>query len=623
MTGKLVACTLVWGIGAFAMGCSEQSNGRPVGQLNSTASGSTATAPVGPFPRGTVSANYAIDPATVGPELTLLAPTRGAQLTSNSVEVKVKAEDPNGVADVFIAGAPAILVNGEYVQVVNLGGGLNIVPIEAIDSLGNLTTSYVDVVSGQFQPDTEFLSQSLGVSITKAGLDRVVDIAEQQTATLNLWSLISTGGPLMDTSLVKITANGLNHDPLRFDADGASAGIDVVVDLDNLMLDLTVDPWALRPMQAIVTADRATVTAHATISQSAYTGGGLTGHKALGLEIDQVSVSFGNFDLTTSSGFLNFVLRPFEGTIRRAVEGKIKDMLVDIIDDELSQNLVALDVPAPISIPNPIGGPPMDIEMQMRVDESSGGSGVGVGLTASISAQAVNPTPNAQRDVLVSGTHVQPQVLGPQAFAVVLTSDAVNGLLHALYASGGLSLTLDGTQAPAAGTTFMINARLLYPFLPPVRAVAPDPRTPIVIEVEVGSAPLVDLGNDPTRPYRASVGQAKVRVLIDYMDGAPRAELFTLNMAADVAANILIQNNQIAISNLEISHTRFDVISEPLVDIADQEIEDFLVALVPIITQQYLTQIPAIDIPGLPLGLSLTSPRLDVRPNVLTVFGDL
>jgi hypothetical protein len=107
------------------------------------------------------------------------------------------------------------------------------------------------------------------------------------------------------------------------------------------------------------------------------------------------------------------------------------------------------------------------------------------------------------------------------------------------------------------------------------------------------------------------------------MDGAPALELFTLGMAVDVAAQILITNNQIQISNLDFSHTRVDVINEPVVDIADQEIEDFLHALIPMIAQQYLTSVPAIDIPGLPMGLSLTNPRVDVQPGVLTVFGDL
>ena len=107
------------------------------------------------------------------------------------------------------------------------------------------------------------------------------------------------------------------------------------------------------------------------------------------------------------------------------------------------------------------------------------------------------------------------------------------------------------------------------------------------------------------------------------MDGGPRLEVFTLNIAAQVAANILIQNNQIQISNLEIKHTRVDVVSEPVVDLADQELEDFIHAMIPTITAQYLTQLPAIDIPGLPLGLALTNVRIDITPNTLAVFGDL
>jgi hypothetical protein len=230
--------------------------------------------------------------------------------------------------------------------------------------------------------------------------------------------------------------------------------------------------------------------------------------------------------------------------------------------------------------------------------------------------------PTAQRQVLVSGTRLLPQVLGPERFGVLLTSDALNGILHAVYAGGALSVELDGSK-PTSGSSIQMNAGLLYPFLPSIRDLAPDPNTPIVIEASLGSAPVTSIGQDPIRPLKATVGQARVRLLIDYMDGDPRLEVFTLNVAAQVAANIMVQNNQIVISNLEIKHTRVDIVNEPVVDLDDQELEDFIHAMIPTISAQYLSQLPAIDIPGLPLGLALTNVRIDITPDTLAVFGDL
>ncbi len=619
--GGGIIATWVVGVGLAFMGCSEQSNSKPSsGAQSSVAAG--ITAPKGPYPRGTASGKFAPDPATTGPEITLVSPTHSAQITGQTVEVRLKAEDPNGVTTVSIDGVQAVQVGAEYVNVVTLQPGVNIILIEAEDSLGNRTDSYVDVVSGTFQADTEFMKESVGISLSKPGLDRIADIAQQQTASLSLWSLLAGGGPLMNTSLIKIDALGLTHAPLLFRADGALNGIEIAVDLDNLVLELDVDAIGLNLTRAIVTADRTTITAKARISQSAFTGAG-TGKRALGLEVEQVDIGLTNFKLKTTSGVLNVVLMPFQGIIRRAVEKAIRDMIMDTVDDQLSQSVVALDVPAPIVIPNPMGtGPDIDLGIQMEINESSGGQGVGVGLVAGFKVEATNPTPTAQRQVLVSGTRLLPQVLGPERFGVLLTSDAINGILHAVYAGGGLSVELDGTQ-PSSGSSIQINAGLLYPFLPPIRELAPDPNTPIVIEATLGSAPITSIGQDPARPLKATVGQTRVRLLIDYMDGAPPLEVFTLNVVAQVAANILIQNNQIVISNLEIKDTRVDVVNEPVVDLADQELEDFIHAMIPTITQQYLTQLPAIDIPGLPLGLSLTNVRIHITPNTLAVFGDL
>lgn len=616
--GAIIATSLV---GVAFMGCSEQSNSKPGGGVQSSVSAGI-TAPRGPFPRGQATGNFAPDPATTGPEITLVSPDRSAQVTGQSIEVRLKADDPNGVSGVWIGGTAAVQAGAEYASVITLQPGVNIVQIEAEDTLGNRTNSYVDLVSGTFQPDTEFMKESVAVSLTKPGLDRVADIAQQQTASLDLWSLLAGGGPLMDTTLIKIDALGLTHDPLMFRADGAPTGIEVAVDLDNLILELDVDAIGLNLTRAIVTADRTTITARARISQTAFTGTG-TGKRALGLEVEQVDIDLTNFKLKTTSGVLNVVLMPFQGMIRGAVEKAIRGVIMDTVDDQLSQSLVALDVPAPISIPNPMGvGPPIDLGIQMEINESSGGQGVGVGLVAGVKVEATTPMPTAQRQVLVSGTRLQPQVLGPERFGVLLTSDALNGVLHAIYAGGALSVELDGTQ-PTSGSSIQMNAGLLYPFLPPIRDLAPDPNTPIVIEASLGSAPVTSIGQDPTRPLKATIGQAQVRLLIDYMDGGPRLEVFTLNVAAQVAANIMIQNNQIVISNLEIKHSRVDVVNEPVVDLADQELEDFIHAMIPSISAQYLAQLPAIDIPGLPLGLALTNVRIDVTPNTLAVFGDL
>jgi hypothetical protein len=564
--------------GACAVqGCGGEQTNRKRSPSSSTVVAGITAPPTGPFPRGTPNPSNAPDPASVGPNLTLIAPDRGAQVTTPTVEVRVRATDPDGVASVAVAGGPASPAGAEvYSAVVALTPGMNLITVEATDLLGNLSSSYVSVVQGQFQADDQIVTQSVGVSLTQAGLDAVSTIAEQETAALNLYSLIAGANPIVSNFALKVHGQGLAHDPLQFQIDGTPSGVELAVDIDNLVLATEIEVIGLTLTRANITASRVTLRAAARVNQSTFTGTGV-GKKALGLEIDQVSVDMDGFKVVTPSGAINFVLIPFQGMIKNLVEGKLKDMILDVADQELSKSLAGLDTPMTVNIPNPlnIGGQPLDMDFMFQIDAANGFAGAGLGAAGGISATASQPFTGASRQVLVSGAQIPPQVMGPEAFSVALSQDAVNALLHAVYATGGLKIALDGTQ-PSPTVTIPLAVKMLYPFLPQVRDVAPDPNTPIVIEVELCAAPVVELGAPQPNPLGASVGEAQIKVLIDYMDGSPRAELFTLRAAVSVGGDVQLSATEVKISALDFTDLRVDITDEPLVDLADQEIEDFI-----------------------------------------------
>ena len=93
--------------------------------------------------------------------------------------------------------------------------------------------------------------------------------------------------------------------------------------------------------------------------------------------------------------------------------------------------------------------------------------------------------------------------------AMIATPGGVDPAMH-------LKIEMDGTQPQPAGG-MALNVGMLYPFIPQTRALAPDPRTPIVIVAELGSAPIVQIGQSPTQPYGASVGEGQLSVWIDYI----------------------------------------------------------------------------------------------------------
>lgn len=625
-----VYCLLASGAAASALSlvaCSDQSNPLPSGTgstASSVAAGLTAK-PQGPFPRGTkVDPRHLPDPATIGPELRILSPTPDAQATATTVDVRVEAKDGDGVQEVLIAGSPATHASGdEYVATVALVPGFNLITIDATDARGNLTTSHVTVVQGQFAPIGQFLDQRIAASFTHDGLRRAADVAEDQTKTVNLYSLLAHKNPIVNTSALKVNALALRHDPMKFSIQGQPSGIEITVDLDHPEFDVDVNVIGIALTRALLTADRATAVVRATVNRSAITGPGPRS-QALGLQVDSLDVTFLNFRATAATGFVNTLVGPFMGLIEGAVRDELEGVLIDLVDDTFNGGLAGFD--SPINIPLSLSGnttTASSLDLQFQIDQADGFPNAGLGVVGALKAEGHGPTlPGASQAVYVTGTTLQPRILGPERFAVSLSSDALNHLLHALYLTDALRYELDGTN-PAPGSTLSLSAKLLYPFLPPVRDLAPDPDTPVSIEIKIASAPIAAFGKNPTAPFEASIGELELTVWIDYMDGQPRLELFTLRAAATVEAHIAVDAQEIKISKLDVTGLRVDVIREPAADLADQEIETFVHGITPWVMDQYVKDVPGLPIPALPLGLQLGSPRIDVQPDVLTIQGDL
>lgn len=611
------------GLGVLTCSCAEQqSNPAPtVQQASSASTAAGLTAPTGPFPRGQVQPNNLPDPTKVGPRLTVISPARGAQISSSPVTITLKADDPDGVSSVVVAGNPAAGTGtSEWTASVPLVPGMNVLDLEATDSLGNRTTGHLAIVHGIFQADDTFVERSVGLAMTAAGLDRVEGIAQGLTGSLDLFSMISAKNPVLDTSLIKANATAMTHDPLRFEIEGAPAGAKITVFIDNLSLDLQLDLIGITLTTATVTASTLSAELQATVNRAGWTGA-KPGKQALGLEIDSLAIDFQNFGILASSSTLSAILSPFAGTIENMFRDKLETMILDLANTELKKPLPALDTPLNVSFPNPLGGPALAFDLMAQVDEASGSPTTGLGFVAGFKVTATNPKQGATRQVLSLGRQVNATPSGPEPFSIQLTSDAVNRLLHAAWLTDGIQYVLDGTKPVPAGKTAM-NVKLLYPFLPPVRDLAPDPLTPIKIEVSLVGAPLLRIGQNQVTPFQVQVPGALVRVLIDYMDGQPPLELLSARIAADLGAKIVVENSEIKIGNLTANTLKLDVTREAA-DLADQEIEDFVHALLPTMLPKLTGAIPSFKIPGLPLGLKLLSAKIVTDPGVLTIRADL
>lgn len=620
MTGLMMAALIV----LVPQACSQETNTAPstAGRPPTFAPG--VEIPVGPFPRGTVDPAFALDPATQGPEVTVISPTRGAQLTARTIDVRLSVVDVNGVARVEVNGFPAQNTSGTewFAQITLEANQVNFVQIESEDGLGNISTNDFSLTQGVFRPLDQYTDSIVGLSLNNTGLARAKMIAEDLTRNLDLNPLILSFNPLYDSFLAEINLASLANQPMEFSIEGAPNGAVISIDLDQADLALNIEALgSLITQRANLTATTARAIATARV-QADLNNPPQNLKSALGLELAALDVQLLGFDVRFSSNLLTAIVSLLRGTVREIVEEKLEEILGDVINDTLgNQVLPGLGQPLTVELPIPTVGT-SSIDLAFRASGANGSRDTGLGLAL---GARVTPTVQVLQGVttnyFVTGTTAVPNVLMSDNFAAGLSSDTANAFIHALWLSGVLRLRLDGTN-PQPDQTFSLSAKLLTPFFPQLTGLAPDPDTPIVLELTTEAAPTVRFGRQGSS-VEFTINEFQVKALIDYMDGQPPLEIFTLTLNLQATADVQLQNNAIVISNLSAPVTSANLTNEPVTDLADQELVNFLNAIVPYALTKFKDKIPAFPIPALPLGLDLRNPRVEVQQDFVIVRGSL
>lgn len=624
LKNKLLIGSLALAAISMVSACNEETNNVPPIDPNASTLAPGVTAPEGPFPRGTADPNFALDPATTGPEINVVSPSRGAQLTATSTAVQVQVIDINGVASVEIGGVTATSQgNSLYTATLNLDtNAVNFIPVTAVDSLGNSATATFSVVQGTFINENEFMTMAIGASLSNPGLNKAEAIVEDLTANLTLFPLIQGFNPVYDSFLAEINIADLANDPFRFSIRGEPGGLAITVHLDNVSVLCDIDGiGSILTQSATLLADRATAEVHATVSSTPANQQNSI-KTALGLEIQSIDVAFSGFDVTFPSNLLTTIVSILRGTVRRFVEGALEDILVDVVDDFLGDAIPGFGQPLTVDLPIPLVGN-SQINIDLCAHDADGSPSTGLGLVLGLRATPTVPQlSNVTDQIFSSGVNALPNVQMGDEFAVGLSSDAANGFLHALWKAGGIRVRLDGTN-PQPGTTIALSVKLLLPFFPQLTGLAPDPDTPIVIEITSESAPTARIGQN-NASVSLTANEVQFKVLIDYMDGQPPLEVMTLRTGLQAAADVALDSNlQLQISNLRAPVVSGDLISEPVVDLNDAELVNFLSAIVPLALDKLQLQIPPIPIPALPLGLQLDNPSLEIQQDFVIVRGSL
>jgi len=332
--------------------------------------------------------------------------------------------------------------------------------------------------------------------------------------------------------------------------------------------------------------------------------------------VTSVGVSVQNLALSSPSSLVTGALQAFQPLIVQAISQAVSSALQGEVQSVLDASVLAgITQPLALPVPTLAGSAPLGFEL--GADRAQGGP---AGLAVALGFEVVALAPLATRatpQLLVTGSQPPLNVVPGSDFAGLFSTDALDALLEAYWLAGGTSYTLDGSTQPSP----LLTARALYPFLPQVTQLAPDGDTPMVIEVSSASPPLATLPGGGS-PVTLTVGEAQVRVLLDYEDGLPPLELFTLRVPCEVSAQVAIQGGAVLIQDLNAPVVSVDVLSEPATPLDDLAIQDFLVQLFPFVLQQYAGQIPPIAIPALPPGFRLSNAGLALGTGYVEVWGD-
>jgi hypothetical protein len=622
MTKRLALGLLPFaGLAYCFLGCSEQSNRLPAPSVvGATAAGLSTNTPMGPFPRGAV--NPANLPARQGPLVQVLTPPRGAQLTTTSVTVEVSAVDPDGVQTVTIAGAPAASLGGDrYGASVALAPGMNLVEVVATDALGDRSSGRVALMQGQFEAAGAFVGDSVRVRLDTDALDLVARKVEAAAAPLDLLTLIHQGAgrPILNTSIITVDVTAVTHAPLLVPRFALTAGgVSLAVELNQLGVELDVS--LLGRGLVHVTTDRVRVDAHATFGRPL---GAATGIRLLGADVDQLDLTFDNLRIQTRSGLANAVITPFRGLIERAVENAVEKALRKEIADLLQKPMVMADKPLRLNMPDFTGAPVCPLDLLLRVDAGRGWAGAGLDLVAAMSVTAPQPRYSALNAGVLVTRPAAPNAAwaATHDVSVAISTDALNAFLHGYWLTGAGRYQVDGTKPTVKKP---LAARVLYPFFPILRDLAPDPDTPIVIDASLEAPPIIRL--DPSAsPVAVAVlvPEAQVSILVDYMDGGPRLEVLRARLSLEARGKVDVVNMAVTFTDLDCSTVGMDVIAEPAGDLDDQGVEDFIVQALPTLVPGLSSLIPSLPIPALPLNVQLVNYVVEVEAGHLIVRTDV
>ncbi len=594
------------GSGSTAPGTPSSTPGStPGGTPGSTPSSTPSSTPPAPPAPSTPPAPTTPAPGSPitdldGPVITITSPARGEFVSGVTATVTGNVQDATGVAlmtvnNLVVAVDPT---TGDFTHTASLEVGMNTLAFRAADVLGNSSDIALSVLAGEFRPLGEKVEDALVARINEPVFDTLEPLIASQVTGAQMSALVLAQNPLFQRRFqlfgitladITVSATHANFGNPTIDLDPTSAGLETTVVIPNVDIGLQARNTAgIRfTLNGGMTADSIDVGATANIAVAAgqYT-----------LDVTNVDVTLQNF---------NWDIRGLPGFIERLLRGVLRGQIESLAEDLIRNDLPAAANSALQSITQPQQfnalGTTITAEFEpTAIDFDDDGATIVVDANVT-----VPPGPNAfAAPGSLKTSSLRPSLPTTPGISFSINDDLANRITHAAWRAGMMDVAVDGSQLPsAAGGALGLNSTVLAFLFPQLIGQIPfgqnvelrlTPMLPPVAKV-TGSPDLVEL----------QLGD----MLIDfYVDDGQGGQIHVLQVAIQLAAGAtpLLNNNVVTVAVVGTPTLVADIVLEPVADLDDAAVENFLRFIVPPAIQIGATLWSGAPIPALP-GVTLSN----------------
>ncbi len=596
----LVAATIAASAGVLAVaGCSKLSVGGGSG------SGSTAGAPAAPSAK-----------------VEITAPARASFQVPGPIAVEGRVTDPalnEPVAGVTVNGQPVTLdADGRFATTVTLVPGMNTIDARASMMSGRRGSATIGVIAGEYGPALTPISQAAQIRVNDIALDAIASIVESVLRTADLKSLFVAGNPLLATDLlgfirVTIDVKDVVYSDIRSSIDSTPAGLVIRAEVLNpvLTIDAFANVIATFGIQNVeLRADSAVITT--TLDLDARPDG------TVDVTTSAPTTTFTNFHVI-APGIAPILVGLIQGRVETEVRNVAQDAIVNKIPTFLETSIAKVLRPAPFDLL----GKPYTVELFVEsISFDQDGVSTSYGLRCAGGTGLTLLAGHAAGAYTTPGT---PPVLqpGPRGVTISVNDDAWNRALHAAWAGGVFDIDLDAAFFAKLNVQlpFQLEAGALGALLPELAAVAP-PTAPVSVRLRPALPPLLVVQGSPDL-FLAQAGEVAVEIHCDR--GSGWEHVFTFVAQLEVGATCGLSAQGLSFSASSLPRLRFQVVSEPMVEIDDRRLEVFGTVLLTATLPQLLNTMQTIAIPYLPQlrTFSVAAYRDGPMGDFLTITGDL